>query len=305
MNDPMKILVAEDDATSLFMLQSLLEKWGYETVALSDGVEALSVLNGEDPPFLAILDWMLPGLSGPEICRRLRMGEEARKGRPYQYIIMLTVKGEKENVVAGLDAGADDYVTKPFDSQELQMRIKVGERILLLQEQLRKAALYDALTGLPNRRAVIDGLEGEFARSERSGESFAIALLDLDHFKEVNDRYGHLTGDSVLAESARRIRSAVRSYDLVGRYGGEEFLLVFPGLKGDDALRICERVCSVIEKKPFFPAPQQGSGTPFTVTASLGICEWNPSSSGPDEMLMGADQALYRAKRKGRNAVCL
>jgi diguanylate cyclase (GGDEF)-like protein len=301
----MKILVAEDDTTSLFMLQSLLEKWGYDVVALTDGVEALSAMNGESPPLLAVLDWMLPGLNGPEICRRLRMVEEERRGRPYQYIIILTVKGEKENVVAGLDSGADDYITKPFDSQELQMRIRVGERILSLQEQLRKAALFDPLTGLPNRKAAITGLEGEIARSERSEEPFAIALLDLDHFKEVNDCYGHATGDSVLAEAARRMRSAVRSYDLVGRYGGEEFLLVFPGLKGDDALRICERVCSVIEKKPFFPVFSEGNGVPFTVTASLGVCEWNSGFTGPDEMLMKADQALYRAKRKGRNAVCL
>lgn len=299
----MKVLIAEDDETSLYMLQSLLKKWGYEVVPLSDGVEALAALKAQSPPLLAILDWMLPGLSGPDICRRLRLGEEEGSEKPYQYIIILTVKGEKENVVAGLDAGADDFISKPFDSQELQMRLKVGERILHLQEELRKAALSDYLTGLPNRRSAIGSLEGEIARAERKKEPFSIALLDIDHFKSINDNNGHATGDAVLAEVARRMRSAVRKYDIVGRYGGEEFLLIFPGLKGDEALHICERVRSTVEGKPFYPASGEGRGGPFTVTASIGTCEWNSSFRKPDEMLMKVDQALYKAKEAGRNVV--
>lgn len=301
----MKILVAEDDATSLYMLRSFLEKWGYEVIALSNGMEALSVLNGEDPPLLAVLDWMLPGLNGPEICRFLRtakVGEKERKS--YQYIIILTVKGEKENVVAGLDAGADDYVTKPFDAQELRKRLLVGERILHLQEQLRQVALHDSLTGLLNRGAVIDRLQCEIARSTRTGESLTIALLDLDHFKEVNDTYGHATGDSVLLEAALRMKSAIRPYDGVGRYGGEEFLLIFPGLAGKYAHKICERVRSVIKDTPFSPHLALGGETePFVLTASLGICEMKAFYKRIDDMLMKADEALYKAKQDGRNRV--
>lgn len=298
-----KILVAEDDRTSLFMLESLLEKWGYTVLAVSDGEEAFGILTGDDPPLLSILDWMLPGMNGPEICAALRSQTGEHSGKPYQYILMLTVKGEKENVVAGLVAGADDYVAKPFDSQELQMRLKVGERILHLQEQLRKAALYDTLTGLLNRGAVIERLESELSRSFRTGVPMSLALLDIDHFKDVNDTYGHGTGDKVLREIAERMKGAIRSYDSAGRYGGEEFLLIFPGISGSAADGICERVRSAIMEKPFVPAPPHEEKEPFYISASLGVCESPPAGAKTDVILTIADDALYRAKKKGRNRV--
>lgn len=298
----MKILIAEDDKISFFMLESLLEKWGYTVIAVRDGNEALELLNGDDPPLLAILDWMLPGVSGPEICASLRKEREGN-GKPYQYIIILTVKEEKEYVVEGLKAGADDYLTKPFDSQELQMRLRVGERILQLQEQLRTAALYDDLTGLLNRGAVIERLECELNRSWRTCVPLSIALLDIDHFKEVNDTYGHITGDRVLREIARRMKAVVRPYDSVGRYGGEEFLLIFPGLSGKDADAICERVRSAIMEKPFLPWKSKADQTPFFISASLGLCEVPAVCETLDTVLTSADDALYRAKRSGRNRV--
>jgi diguanylate cyclase (GGDEF)-like protein len=307
----MKILVAEDDATSLFMLQSLLMKWGYDVIAASDGQEALSVLTGEDPPLLAILDWMLPGESGPEICRKLASrgllkedgGRREEMMKPYQYVIILTVKGEKENVVAGLEAGADDYITKPFDAHELKMRLMVGRRILDLQEKLRNAALYDALTGLLNRRAVIERLEQELCRASRNELPLSVALLDIDHFKEVNDTYGHASGDAVLVESARRIKASVRPYDIVGRYGGEEFLMVFPGAKGGALDALCERVRNIFQAAPFYSAEHEGERSKMDVTASIGICENNKEFDTVDSILAEADRAMYRAKKKGRNLV--
>ena len=296
-----RILIAEDDSTSLFILKSLLEKWGHDVIALGDGTEALAAMRGENPPLLAILDWMLPGMSGPEICRKLR--ESAGDDKPYQYIILLTVKGEKESIVAGLDSGADDYVIKPFDYQELKLRIRVGERILYLQEQLRKAALEDPLTGLPNRRAAISALEAEIARHGRTREPFAAAILDIDHFKNVNDVYGHATGDSVLVEVAGRMKAAVRPYDTVGRFGGEEFLLVFPGLKKDDALNLSERIRAAIEKEPFNTAPAGKIQTSFRLTVSLGVAAWKKTFRKADELLVEADNNLYRAKEDGRNKV--
>lgn len=298
----MKILIAEDDKTSFFMLESLLEKWGYTVIAVRDGKEAFKLLNGDEPPLLAILDWMLPGMSGPEICASLRE-EKGGNGKPYQYIIILTVKEEKEYVVEGLKAGADDYLTKPFDSQELQMRLRVGERILHLQEQLRTAALYDDLTGLLNRGAVIERLESELSRSRRTDVPLSIALLDIDHFKEVNDTYGHIIGDRLLREIARRMKAIVRSYDSVGRYGGEEFLLIFPGLSGSDADALCERVRSAIMEKPFLPWKSKEDQSPFFISASLGLCEVPAVCETIDTVLTSTDDALYRAKREGRNRV--
>jgi diguanylate cyclase (GGDEF)-like protein len=305
----MKILVAEDDKTSLFMLQSLLMKWGYDVVALSDGEEALRVLQDEDPPLLAILDWMLPGKSGPEICRSLASrqngGANRREemGKPYQYVIILTVKGEKENVIAGLEAGADDYITKPFDAHELKMRVMVGKRILDLQEQLRNAAMYDALTGLYNRRAIIERLEEELCRSARNGTPLSVALLDIDHFKNVNDSYGHAAGDAVLAESALRIRNSVRPYDAIGRYGGEEFLVLLPGAEGKYADIACERIRGAFESEPFFTRDYRGREVSIKVTASIGICDCGKEMDNVDALLAEADKALYRAKREGRNRV--
>lgn len=296
-----RILVAEDDSTSLFIIKSLLEKWGHDVVPVTSGTDALSVLRSKSSPLLAILDWMLPGMNGPEICRTLR--EEGDAEKPYKYIILLTVKGEKENIVEGLDSGADDYIIKPFDYQELHLRIRVGERILFLQEQLRRAALEDPLTGLPNRRASISALEAEIARYRRTGEPFTVAILDLDHFKKINDTYGHATGDAVLMEAAGRMKASVRPYDTVGRFGGEEFLLIFPGLKRDDAVSICERIRSRICSEPFSTARSEKTQATFTVTASLGLAPWGKAFRNADELLVYADENLYRAKDEGRNLV--
>ena len=224
-------------------------------------------------------------------------------GRPYQYILILTVKGEKENVIAGLEAGADDYITKPFDSHELRMRVMAGKRILDLQEQLRNAATYDSLTGLLNRRAVISRLENEIARATRSGTPLGVALLDIDHFKRINDTHGHMYGDAALVESAARIRSVLRSYDISGRYGGEEFLLIFPGLERREMDSVCERIRLSFHSAPFHRVECAECVEEIPITVSIGVCDLSPEFNDVDSILAEADRALYRAKNMGRNVV--
>ena len=294
-----KILIAEDDPVSQRMLQSFLTKWGYEIIAVSSGTEALRVLEGPDAPPLAVLDWMMPGMEGPEICREIRKDPE----RPYTYVLLLTARTQKEDLLKGLEAGADDYLTKPFDVQELRARLHVGRRILDLQhhllaatDELRFRASHDMLTGIPNRGTILEAVNRERARQIRDGGSFGVILADLDHFKAVNDNHGHLAGDIVLKEAACRMRACVRSYDSVGRYGGEEFLIVVPTGDGNSTAAVAERVREAISEKPVMTE----SG-PISVTASLGIAV--SIDRDAKEVLRSADEALYCAKARGRNRV--
>lgn len=291
----MKVLVAEDDVTSRFMLKSLLEKWGYDVITASNGEEAWHILREENAPKLAVVDWMMSGLEGPDICKKPRVLEEEKKHSTYTYVIMLTVRDEKENILAGLEAGADDYITKPFDAQELRLRVGVGKRIVDLQEALRFYADHDPLTGLLNRRAIFERLDHEMARSRRENRALSVAILDVDHFKQVNDTYGHLAGDDVLREMALRIQDQLRKYDVVGRYGGEEFLIVLPGVALGEALKIAERVRKNIVKTTF-------GEKEILLSASLGVAEYD-KISGVDEIIFASDTALYKAKKRGRNQV--
>ena len=228
----MKVLIADDDAVSRRLLHSTLARWSYEVVACANGTEAWEVLQKEDAPQLVILDWMMPGMDGVQLCRELRK----RASQPYTYILLLTAKTQKEDIIAGMEAGADDYITKPFDAQELRVRVRAGQRILDLQTELIRAqsallvqATHDPLTGLFNRGAILKILEREIDRAHRQGSSVGVMLIDLDHFKNINDTLGHQAGDKVLQEAARLMLESTRSYDSIGRYGGEEFLVVAPG----------------------------------------------------------------------------
>ena len=236
----MKVLIADDSATSRAMLRKSLVKWGYEVVMAEDGAEALEILERQDAPPMAILDWVMPHLTGPEVCKKVR---ETRR-EPYTYILLLTSKNSKDETVEGLEAGADDYIVKPFDQQELSVRLRAGKRIIDLQlslmearEELREKANKDLLTKLHNRAAIMATLHTEIARSHRDQRSVGLALLDIDHFKKVNDTYGHFAGDAVLRETAARLKSSMRAYDQVGRYGGEEFLVVLPNCDMEQAVQ--------------------------------------------------------------------
>lgn len=291
----MKILVADDDAVSRRLLEVTLKKWGYDVVVADDGDKAWEVLQREDAPQLAILDWVMPGMDGPEICREVRTFGDQR----YIYLLLLTAKSEKEDLVKGMEAGADDFLTKPFDVQELRTRLRAGTRILDLQETLRVQATHDSLTGLWNHAATLDFLRRELNRGERQGTPVTVVMADIDHFKQINDTHGHLTGDVVLREVAHRLSSAVRAYDVTGRFGGEEFLLVFPGCAVRNAVDRAEQLRACVNREPV-ETPEG----PISVTLSLGVAGSEAArATDPDSLLRAADAALYRAKNGGRDRV--
>jgi two-component system, cell cycle response regulator len=295
-----KVLIAENDPVSRRILEVFLSRWGYRVVVAASGTEALELLEQIDAPRLAVLDWMLPGLEGIQVCRKIRELAD----RPYVYILLLSARTEKQDLLLGLESGADDYLTKPFDTQELRARLQVGQRILELQDSLMVAsvellfrATHDALTGIANRDVVLDALRRESSRQLREGGSFGIVLLDVDHFKSVNDNYGHLCGDAVLQEVVRRVNSTVRAYDTVGRYGGEEFLIVAPSSGAEGVLRLSERIRRTIEATPIVTEAGE-----ISVTVSLGLAVSNETAHLNSKMMLStADEALYRAKAEGRN----
>lgn len=298
----MRILIAEDDPVSRRLLEAKLVKWGYDVVVTCDGDEAWAALRSEDTPQLAILDWMMPGVDGVEICRRIR--KEARE--PYTYIILLTALHRDEDIVTGMEAGADDYITKPFKANELQVRLRAGRRIIDLQneliearEALREQATHDPLTGLWNHEEILRIMERELSRAEREGGSVSVVMADLDHFKKVNDSYGHMAGDAVLRLTSRTMLSMMRGYDSIGRYGGEEFLIVLPGCDREGAAAFAERLRLRIE----CDAIDVPEGM-IRVTSSLGVVTFSKGQERDMTALVkSADSALYRAKGKGRNRV--
>ncbi len=295
------VLIAEDDAVSRRLLEQAVQSWGYETVCVTDGATALAKLSAANGPRLAILDWEMPGLSGPQVCRILR----ARTSGPYVYLVLLTARTAREHLVTGLASGADDYVLKPFDPIELQLRVRTGQRIVELQhellaarQELERRANHDALTGAANRGAVLSKVEGEAARSARQGSFYCLILFDLDFFKRINDSHGHRAGDIVLKEAVRRAQIELRPYDVLGRYGGEEFMVLLPGCELRAGAVVAERL-----RKCFADSPFEVDKHRLEVTASFGIvCSSQPH--GSLEMLVdAADSALYRAKANGRNRI--
>ncbi len=296
----MRILIADDDVTSRSILTAVLKKVGFAPVAVEDGSAAWEVLRGADAPRLILLDWNMPGMDGVEICRRLR--EEKVPDPPY--IILLTARGHKSDLVAGLEAGANDYVAKPYDNEELLARIRVGQRMVEMQANLMEArdalahqATHDFLTGVLNRRAIRDRLRREISRAGRDGGSLSAGIFDIDHFKSINDALGHQAGDEVLVKFTRRIQSGLRDYDSVGRYGGEEFLVISPGAAGAGAECLYERLRARIAGAEI--PTNAGS---VTLTVSIGVASGTGRST-VDAIIAAADAALYRAKAGGRDRV--
>ena len=296
----MNVLIADDSVVSRRLLEASIKKWGYESFTAVDGEQAWEMLQKNDAPRLVILDWMMPGFTGPEVCRMLR----AKNREPYTYVLLLTSRDQKEDLIEGMNSGADDYLSKPFDQQELKVRLRAGRRIVELQHELLRArealrvqATIDSLTGLKNRGMIFERLCTELARSKREHTPCGIVILDIDRFKAVNDSEGHAAGDAVLRELAVRFGENIRPYDAVGRYGGEEFLILLPGCDLSNTVNQAERLRRIIAEKPV-----QFNGVTLHVTASFGATCYAPSMTA-EQLVQIADEALYRAKNAGRNRV--
>jgi two-component system cell cycle response regulator len=302
----MKLLVADDDSISRMVMQRIVQNFGYEVVLAENGRSAVDILSRSDGPRLALVDWMMPKLDGPGLCREVR---ELQRDGGYIYIVLLTSKQNSEDIVAGLEAGADDYLTKPCQPAELRARLRTGCRLLSLEEKLIQArdemqykATHDALTGIWNRASILSRMKSELERSFRDKQSTSFLLCDIDHFKQVNDQHGHLVGDTVLQEVAKRMTSTVRSYDAVGRYGGEEFLIVLSNCDEQSLVARSESVRTAIASRPIF-----AGNAVFQISLSVGAIasrNWDPSIP-IERILARADAALYRAKAEGRNRTAL
>lgn len=297
------VLVADDDPLFCRLLESWLRKWNYRVTTPEDGLKAWNVLqHNDDAPQLLVLDWLMPAINGRELCQRIR----SRKQLRYPYIVLLTAKDDKQDLVTALESGADDYLTKPFDMREVQARLRVGKRILTLQEELIKAreelrfeAMHDRLTELWNHGAILDFLHRELERTRRTREPLGILMLDIDHFKAVNDTHGHLVGDEVLKQVAGRLFRSARVYDWVGRYGGEEFLSIVSACSTENLRKHAERIRAGIAEEPI-----STSAGEVKVTVSIGATGalFDPDCD-QQTLLQYADSALYRAKKRGRNCV--
>ena len=305
----MKILIAEDDAVSRTILRRAVEKLGHECLAAADGEEAWGLYK-ENPDIDTIIsDWMMPGADGLELCRRVR--GDGREG--YTFFIFLTALGDREHLLQGLEAGADDYLSKPLDRDELGMRLTSALRVTELHRRLAfqngeleklnrmlfEQSRQDPLTSLGNRLRLREDLQVLQSRTERYGHSYAVALCDVDFFKAYNDRYGHLAGDDVLRRVAAAISSGLRGGDAAYRYGGEEFLIVLPEQDAEDADATTDRLRRAVEDLGI----PHADGTPRgVVTISAGVA-MSPEAEDADALLKAADTALYAAKEAGRNRV--
>lgn len=306
----MKVLIADDDVITRTMLRTMLAGRNHKVFEMEDGLSAWEFLcatnntPNEEPIQFVISDWMMPGLDGPSLIAHIRRAEFPH----YTYIMMLTARDGIEDTVAGLEAGADDYLTKPFDLNEFRARVAIGERILSLETRLREAnskledmATHDSLTGLLNRRALYDNANRQLARARREGLPLSVIMIDLDHFKGINDRHGHLAGDQALRLAATVLQHGLREYDLLGRWGGEEFLMVLPATDVPESLAVAERMRDEISQSPL----NLTSGQRITFQASFGVTTLAPGRTEVhfDELVHDADLALYQAKRRGRNQV--
>jgi diguanylate cyclase (GGDEF)-like protein len=297
-----RVLIADDDVTSRLILAGVLGKHGHEVVTTVDGTEAWEVMRQPDAPTLAILDWMMPGLSGVEVCRLVR---GLQSDQP-PYLIILTSRGEKTDIVEGLEAGADDYLAKPFDPGELRARVDVGRRMIELQARLLEAyeavareAMHDPLTGALNRRAFGDVLTRAVAEELRHHRGLAMGICDVDAFKKVNDAHGHPVGDEVLCGLVRILTSRIRGSDVLSRFGGDEFVLLAAGIDGADVAALFERMRAAVAAEPI--ATEAGD---LPITISVGVASWREDDTERD-LIARADAALYRAKSEGRDRVCV
>ena len=303
-NNP-SILIADDDLTTRSILTGIIKKWGYEPLVVKTGREAWEILQQPDSPLLVILDWMMPEMDGPEVIRQVR----ARGGDRPPYIILLTSRDEKSDIFSGLESGANDYIKKPFEPEELYARIRVGQRTIDLQTSLYEAKLtlehlatHDPLTGTLNRRAIFEQFSRELYRARRGGydhigKKLCVGYFDIDHFKTVNDTHGHQAGDDILCGIADLLNKQLRAYDLFSRLGGDEFLLIAPEISEQNYKLLFDRLINTVASTPF----KTVSGD-ISVTISLGVVGADLDCT-EDHILSIADEAMYRSKHAGGNCV--
>ncbi|MCC5790598.1 MAG: diguanylate cyclase [Opitutales bacterium] len=304
MNPTQKVLIVEDDATSQMMMRGTLESVGYPTLTVDNGEEALAVIEKEKNPLIVLLDWELPGINGDEVCRIIRQ----KYTQIPPYIIFVTARTTSQSAIAALEKGASDFIRKPFNRGELRARVLVGERSIKLEQDLREAekkmqslAMHDDLTGLYNRRAMMDLIGKEIARTQRENGQLALVVADLDHFKQINDNFGHQTGDQVLQLFANSVQMGIRTSDNIARWGGEEFLILMPlKMDNDSQQAILKRLLKIrhqftMNAKNFIPHEDP-------ITVSFGVA-FTTAFEQPEVILQTADKALYEAKRQGRNRI--
>jgi len=295
----MKVLIAEDEVVSRRALEKSMKDWGYETIIANNGKEAWKVIKKDDIR-LAILDWMMPGMNGVELCRKIRQEFQEEKFK-YIYIILLTGRDQQGDVITGLSAGADDYITKPYSYLELKVRLQNGERIIELEDNRLELASYDSLTKLWNRKKILEFFKEELERCRRENQSTGLIMVDIDLFKRVNDNYGHFIGDRVLIEVGRRLKKSIRKYDKIGRYGGDEMLIVLPDCSQVNVKKIAERLRQGVSEEKI-----ETGKVSLKVTISVGGTSSDISSlASGDDLIQISDLAMYSAKKKGRNCVVI
>jgi len=298
----LQVLVASQDSVLRHALMQLLQERGHKVLPANDGIEAWRILQAKNPSRLALIQWDLPGIDAPGLCQRLR----SRPNAPFVYIIVLGLEALHIEPKEIWSAGADDYVPRPLDLEVLCFRLHAAEHIIALQEDclaarqaLEYKATHDTLTDTWNRLEALNILEREVARSLREGWQVCVALLDLDYFKNINDTYGHLAGDEALRLVASRLKRSLRPYDIVGRYGGEEFIVILAGCSPRHAAGIVERL-----RQQIADTPVELDGHSVQITMSAGVAVWDNNEYGDIQaFLRAADAALYAAKRAGRNCV--
>lgn len=297
------ILVAEDDRVAGNLLERKLNEWGYLVHRAEDGQQAWQLLKRPEIR-IALLDWMMPGIEGPELCQRLRQSKKAR----YTYLILLTARDSSFDIIQGLEAGADDYMTKPINLMELRARLQTAHRIINLEDNLIKAkrkltrmASTDSLTHAWNRRSIFGFLAEELNRFRRTGCPFGILMIDIDHFKKINDRYGHPAGDAVLKQLVTLVRNNLRNYDRVARYGGDELILLLPGSEAKATEIIASRLLERIRQHRFKIGPRIS----IPLTISVGGATATSPQEKAEILIRAADRALYLAKKRGRDRMVI
>ncbi len=293
----MRILIVDDDHFQRALLEMVVKKTGYEVVTAQDGAIAWKMME-EERFRMVITDWLMEGMDGIELIKRIR----AADWPGYTYTLLITAREGRASIIDGLRSGADDYLAKPFDEDELLARIAIGERVLKLEDKLVEQAQRDALTGLFNRRALYDHVRREMHRSARNGLSLGLIMADIDHFKNINDTWGHISGDRVLVHLAGIMREATRAYDHIGRWGGEEFLILLPESDYEKTRIVAERIRSSVEVSPAVAI----NGQEVHLTVSLGFGSFVPGREVQEiePMISAVDDALYQAKASGRNQAC-